>query len=145
MVILIADSCALIAAYDADHPDTDACGQVLDRVGYLVVSPLVLAEVDHMATRILGREGARTIIADIRRYQRVLRVVVPEITADILDLAEGLRDRYAGLNLDLADAVNAALAFQHHTDAVFTVDRRDFRAMRPLGPHKAFRILPDDA
>ena len=31
-----------------------------------------------------------------------------------------------------------------HPNAVLTLDRRDFRAVRPLTPHKAFRLLPDD-
>jgi hypothetical protein len=37
-----------------------------------------------------------------------------------------------------------ALAAQYRTDAVLTLDRRDFRAMRPLTPHKWFRLLPGD-
>ena len=28
-------------------------------------------------------------------------------------------------------------------DAVLTLDRRDFRAVRPLSSHTAFRVLPD--
>ncbi|MGX1368580.1 putative nucleic acid-binding protein [Streptomyces canus] len=48
------------------------------------------------------------------------------------------------MNLDLADAVNVALAADYDTDAILTLDRRDFRAVRPLGRHKAFRVLPDD-
>jgi hypothetical protein len=27
---------------------------------------------------------------------------------------------------------------------MLTLDRRDFRAMLPLTPHKCFRLLPDD-
>jgi hypothetical protein len=27
---------------------------------------------------------------------------------------------------------------------VLTFDRRDLRAVRPLSPHKCFRLLPDD-
>ena len=53
-------------------------------------------------------------------------------------------NRYADLDLDLADAVSVALAADYRTDAVLTLDRRDFRALRPLTPHKAFRLLPDD-
>jgi len=45
---------------------------------------------------------------------------------------------------DLADAVNVALASDYDTDAILTPDRRDFPAVRPLGRHKAFRVLPDD-
>lgn len=40
--------------------------------------------------------------------------------------------------------MNIALATEFDTDAVLTPDRRDFRAVRPLGRHKAFRVLPDD-
>lgn len=39
---------------------------------------------------------------------------------------------------------NVALASGYDTDAILTLDRRDFRAVRPLGRHKAFRVLPDD-
>jgi predicted nucleic acid-binding protein len=52
--------------------------------------------------------------------------------------------QYASLDLDLADAVNVALAAQYRTDAVLTPARRDFRAMRALTPHKWLRLLPDD-
>jgi hypothetical protein len=34
------------------------------------------------------------------------------------------------------------LGYQPST-GILTLDRRDFRAVRPLGRHKAFRILPD--
>lgn len=72
------------------------------------------------------------------------RVVLPQITEDHLGAAQSLRIRHRALNLDLADAVNVALAADYDTDAILTLDRRDFRAVRPLGCHKAFRVLPDD-
>jgi predicted nucleic acid-binding protein len=72
------------------------------------------------------------------------RVVVPEVTEDHLGAAQSVRARYRDLDLDLAGAVNVALAADYDTDAVLTLDRRDFRAVRPLGRHKAFRVLPDD-
>ena len=40
--------------------------------------------------------------------------------------------------------VNVALAARYQTDTVLTLDRRDFRALRPLSRHPAFRLLPDD-
>ena len=64
--------------------------------------------------------------------------------SDILSLAEHTRDRHAALDLDLTAAVNAALALEYRTSAILTLDRRDFRAITPLTPHKAFRLLPDD-
>lgn len=72
------------------------------------------------------------------------RVVLPEITGDHLGAAQSVRGRYRALDLDLADAVSVALAADYDTDAILTLDRRDFRAVRPLGRHKSFRVLPDD-
>lgn len=51
---------------------------------------------------------------------------------------------YPDLRLHLADAVIVALAADYETDAVLTLDRRDFRTLTPLTEHKAFRVLPDD-
>ncbi|WP_280373416.1 hypothetical protein [Nocardia abscessus] len=41
-------------------------------------------------------------------------------------------------------AVCVALADEFDTDTILTLDRRDFRTLRPLGRYPAFRILPDD-
>jgi hypothetical protein len=57
-----------------------------------------------------------------------MRFQIPETGIEILDPARLVQ--YASLDLDLADAVNVALAAQYRTDAVLTLDRRDFRAMR---------------
>lgn len=110
--------------------------------GLLIMSPLLLAEIDHVATRELGREAAVSAVDDIRRWMRVSRIVLPEITEIHLATAQSVRARYKAL--DLADAVNVALAADYDTDAILTLDRRDFRAIRPLGRHKSFRVLPDD-
>ncbi|MFD3657369.1 hypothetical protein [Streptomyces sp. NPDC058620] len=40
--------------------------------------------------------------------------------------------------------MNAVLAEAYETEYILTLDRRDFRAVRPLTGHKAFRLLPDD-
>jgi predicted nucleic acid-binding protein len=63
---------------------------------------------------------------------------------EILDTARLIQQQYEGLDLDLADAVNVALAAQYRTDAILTLDQRDLRAMRPLTPHQWFRLLPDN-
>ena len=49
------------------------------------------------------------------------------------------------LMVDLADAVGVVLADRYRTDAIFTLDQRDYRAITPLTPQfAAFRILPSD-
>lgn len=142
--IVIADTSGVIAAYDDDEPESTRCRTVLAQAPLLVVSPLLLAEIDHVATRLAGRSAARHILADIHHWTQAGRFVIPTVTADILAAAEQTRDRHAALDLDLTDAVNAALALEYRTATILTLDRRDFRAITPLTPHKAFRLLPDD-
>jgi predicted nucleic acid-binding protein len=144
VIIVVADTSGLLAALDSTHPEHPGAGATLMAAGLLIMSPLLLAEIDHVATRELGREAAVSAVDDIRRWMRVSRIVVPEITEIHLATAQSVRARYKALNLDLSDAVNVALAADYDTDAILTLDRRDFRAIRPLGRHKSFRVLPDD-
>jgi predicted nucleic acid-binding protein len=144
VIVVIVDTSGILAALDAAHEEHEAANEALRSAGLLVMSPLLLAEIDHVATRELGREAASSAVDDIRRWMRLTRLVVPEIEERHLSAAQSLRARYRDLDLDLADAVNVALAADYDTDAVLTLDRRDFRAVRPLGQHKAFRVLPDD-
>ncbi|MEU6056793.1 PIN domain-containing protein [Streptomyces sp. NPDC047097] len=144
MIIVIADTSGLIAGLDRHHPEHAAANEAILSAGLLVVSPLLLAELDHVVSRNLGRAAAVSAVDDITRAMRAGRVTVPEITEQHLSAAQGLRGRYRDLDLDLADAVHVALAADFDTDAILTLDRRDFRAVRPLSAHKAFRVLPDD-
>lgn len=138
------DTSGLLAALDATHPDGEAARGVLHRAGTLIVSPVLLSELDHVTRRVLGRAAAHEAIDDIRRWARVGRAVLPAITVEVLDTAQAVRARYVDLRLDLADAVIVALAAHFSTNAVLTLDRRDFRAVRPLTHHPTFRLLPED-
>ncbi|MGY3203018.1 PIN domain-containing protein [Streptomyces sp. TE5632] len=148
MIIVITDTSGLLAALDSTHPEHGAANEAIMSAGLLVMSPLLLAELDHVATRELGREAAVSAVDDLRRWVSRGRVVMPEITEDHLGAAQSVRARYHALDLeldlDLAGAVNVALAADYDTDAILTLDRRDFRAVRPLSRHEAFRVLPDD-
>lgn len=140
MIIVVADTSGLLAALDSTHPEHQGANEAIMAAGLLVMSPLLLAELDHVATRELSREAAISAVGDVRRWMQANRVVVPEITEAHLAAAQSLRARCGTLVLDLADVVNVALASDHDTDTVITLDRRDFRALRPLG--HALR-LPD--
>ena len=144
MIIVIADASGLLAALDSTHPEHQASNEAIMAAGLLVMSPLLLAEIDHVATRELGRAAALSAVDDIRQWMRRGRIAVPEITEEPLGGAQSVRARYRNLDLDLADAVSVALAADYDTDAVLTLDRRNFRALRPLGRYNAFRVLPDN-
>lgn len=144
MIVVVADTSGLLAALDATHPDGHQARRILQDAGTLIVSPVLPSELEHVAQRVLGRDAAHRSIDDIRRWVRAGRAVLPEVTANILDTAQAIRNDYRDLELDLADAVNVAFAAQFHTNAILTLDRRDFRAIRPLTDHRAFQVLPDD-
>lgn len=145
MIVVVADTSGLLAAQDETHPDGEAARRALDDAGSLVVSPVLLAELDHVTRRVLGGGAAIEAIDDIGHWARAGRVVLPEITADVLENAQAVRAHYGDLQLDLADAVDVVLAARFHTNAVLTLDRRDFRTVRPLSGHDSFLLLPDDA
>jgi uncharacterized protein len=143
-VITVADTSGIIAASDRNASESTACRAVLQEAGTLIISPLVLTEVDHLARARFGSQARTAIIDFVLTQARQSRFQIPETGLEVLDTARMVQRQYANLDLDLADAVNVALAAQYRTDAVLTLDRRDFRAMRPLTPHKCFRLLPDD-
>jgi predicted nucleic acid-binding protein len=143
-VITVADTSGIIAASDRSARESTACRAVLQEAGTVIISPLVLTEVDHLAKARFGSQARTAIIDFVLTQAGQSRFQIPETGLEVLDTARMVQRQYANLDLDLADAVNVALAAQYRTDAVLTLDRRDFRAMRPLTPHKWFRLLPHD-
>ncbi|WP_042413878.1 PIN domain-containing protein [Streptacidiphilus anmyonensis] len=143
MILVVADTSALLAASDRSHPEQGAALKALESAGLVVISPLIVAEADHLARRIGGPQFRDALLDRIVDQAQRGRFLVPEVTVELLATARQVMRRYADLDLDLADAVNAALAAEFRTDAVLTLDRRDFRAIRPLTAHPSFRVLPD--
>jgi len=143
-VITVADTSGIIAASDRNAPESAACRALLQEAGTVIISPLVLTEVDHLAKARFGSQARTAIIDFVLAQAGQSRFQIPDAGLEVLDTARMVQRQYASLDLDLADAVNVALAAWYRTDAILTLDRRDFRAMRPLTPHKWFRLLPDD-
>jgi predicted nucleic acid-binding protein len=143
-MIVVGDTSGLIAAFNIGNPEHRAAREALREASVTVVSPLVFAEVEHITTRNIDRKAAYAVNDWLLQQERTTRILVPGVAAGTLRKARMVQTQYAGLRLDLADAVNVVLAEQYETDSVLTLDRRDFRAIRPLTSHKAFRLLPDD-
>jgi predicted nucleic acid-binding protein len=143
-MIVVGDTSGLVAAFNVGNPEHRAARSALREASVTVVSPLVFAEVEHIITRNIDRRTAYAVNDWLLQQERTMRMLVPEVAADTLRKARTVQTLYADLCIDLADAVNVVLAEQYETDSVLTLDRRDFRAMRPLTSHKAFRLLPDD-
>lgn len=143
-MIAVADTSGLLALFNRTEPEHDAVAAAADACGLLVISAVTLTEVHQVASVRAGRHAADAILRTLVARIEQTRIAIAETTARLLRTALALRGRYADLDLDLADAVAVAVATEYRTEAVLTLDRRDFRAMRPLTEHKAFRLLPDD-
>lgn len=143
-MIVIGDTSGVVAAVNSSDPEHQAARSAWRQASTTVVSPLVFAEIEHIMARTGGRPAAYAVNDWLLEQARTLRVQVPEVSAETLRRARRVQDRYAGLRLDLTDAVNVVLAEAYETSTVLTLDRRDFRTVRPLTEHDAFTLFPDD-
>ncbi|MEU4318986.1 type II toxin-antitoxin system VapC family toxin [Nocardia fluminea] len=144
-MIVVADTSGLLAMFNRAEPEHFAVRRAADSASALVVSPMALTEVHHVASVRAGRKIADRILGLLAERIASTRVVLAPPDAAQLEVALSVRATYDGLDLDLVDAVCVALAAEFDTDAILTLDRRDFRVLRPLNGYPAFRLFPDDA
>lgn len=143
-MIIVADTSALYAAFDAAQAEHRAAVQVIEHE-LLAISPLVITELDHLVHRDLGFPAAMQVMDALNARIEYGQYKLAELRHADLAAAHAVRIKYEGLRLDLADAVGVVLADRYKTDQIFTLDQRDFRAVVPLTAGlDAFRILPAD-
>ncbi|WP_067540383.1 PIN domain-containing protein [Nocardia crassostreae] len=143
-MIVVADTSGLLALFNRSDPEHFAVRRAADAASALVVSPLALTEVHHVATVRAGRKVADAALGKLADRIAETRVVVGEIGAAQLRSAVEVRSTYYDLNLDIVDATCVVLADHFDTGRILTLDRRDFRVLRPLSRYSAFQLLPDD-
>jgi uncharacterized protein len=144
-VIVVGDTSGVIEAF-AKGTETDSCRSVLNEASLVVISPLVLTEVDHLTKARFGSTARDKVLAFIFDKVDGMRFTLPDVSGHA-KTARRVKETYRGLDLDLdmADVFNVCLAAEYQTDTILTLDRRDFRAIRPLThEHTHFRLLPDD-
>lgn len=105
----------------------------------LLLSPFVLAELDYLLVRHIGRQAQLSLLDEVARGAYQLESFG---AADVARAREVL-EQYADLDIGLADASIVVLAERHGVTEVFTLDERHFRAMR-VERHKRFKVLPFD-
>lgn len=100
----------------------------------------VTAEVDYLVRQRGGPAAGRRLLEDLAAG----RLLVASLTVDEHGLALRVHDRYAALDLGLADLSVVVLAYRFRTRRLLTFDERDFRAVEPLNGGR-FTLLPADA
>lgn len=139
-MIVVDTSCviALLNRRDAHHAATKRWYARTREL--LVTTPLVVAEVDHLAMARGGTAATGAWRADLR--DGVYRVEWwDSAPVDCVVVA----DQYDQLGVGLTDASLVVLAKRLDTNRIATHDQRHFRAMTPLTNHDAFVLLPSDA
>ena len=139
--MIVLDTGGLYAALDANearHPP--AAAALAASRPPRVLSPLVLAELDYLIAQRVGHRGQMALVQEVVSgvYQ------LDPFSADDLQAASRIMERYADLRVGLTDDSVVVLAQRHRTLDLLCTDERHFRALRGTGG-RPFRLLPADA
>ena len=139
--MIVLDTGGLLAALDANEPLHQGCAGALTRArGPLLLSPFVLAELDYLVGKRVGRVAQAAVLDEVARGAYRLEPFGPDDVAAAIELMA----LYPGLDLGIADASVALLANRHRIRDILTTDLRHFRVL--LAWDRApFRLLPTDA
>jgi predicted nucleic acid-binding protein len=139
--VILLDTSGLLSAIDRSQRRHDACAAVVTTAKRpLILSPFVLAELDYLLATSVGASAQDALLEEVERGAYRLD---PFTAADVA-VARHVIQRYADLNVGLADASLVVLARRYRTRDVLTLDERHFRPMRTLDGRR-FRLLPADA
>ncbi|MGW2399636.1 type II toxin-antitoxin system VapC family toxin [Kitasatospora sp. NPDC001664] len=139
----MADTSVLYAAFDRRDPDHLAANSAMGAARILVISPMVLAELDYLLTTKVSERIAIEATQRINALSRMGIVRIPAITTDLQRQTEDLMLQYEGHAIGLTDMTNAALCWQLPRPVILSLDRhyRTVIAPRNAG-EKPMEVLP---
>jgi uncharacterized protein len=140
-VTTIIDTSGVFAAMDTDASDHVACLTAINTLPQpLVVSPMVVAELDYLTCKRFGIDAAIAFLGDVRNGAYELATADDDDFAMAFDVVKQYRD----LNIGITDALNVALAEKYETARIFTLDGH-YRAVRAFATGDSFTLLPADS
>ena len=137
---MIVDTSVLYSLFDENDPAHDRAVEAVGSAPHpraLVVSPLVVAELDYLVARRCGVSVELAVLRELASGAWEL----PRLSDVEIRSAAGLIEKYRDLNIGVTDASLVVLADRYRTTTVATLDRRHFEAMRSLDG-RPFDILP---
>jgi predicted nucleic acid-binding protein len=137
--VILVDTSGALAALDPRQEHHAAAAQVLVRPQRRILSPFVLAELDYL---IAAHGGQREEMKLLRDVARGVYDLVPFGSDDVAAAIAAI-ERYADLQIGLADASLLVLAERYGCHDLLTLDQRHFRAVTPT-TRKPLRLLPFD-
>ena len=138
--MILLDTSGLLAALDASQRhNREAAASLAAARPPLLLSPFVLAELDHLIGARVGAAARTSLLHEVERGAYLLETMSGTDVA----MANALIQGHADLNISLADASIVVLAERHQIRDVLTLDERHLRVLTADG--KALRLLPADA
>ena len=136
--MIVADTSGLLALFNRSEPTHAAVvAAVRAARAPLVVSPFVVAEVDHLVATRVGPRAAVAVLRELAGGAYVL----PALDGDDLHVAAEVIERYLDQAIGVADASLVVLADRYATRRLLTLDRRHFEAVR-AADGAPFELLP---
>ena len=126
---MFVDTSALLAFFDSAEPRHRDVARAIEAAGEpLVVSPYVIAELDHLVVTRHGGQAELAVLDELGGGAWELACL------DVAELrtARTIVDRYANQRIGLADASNVVLAQRFGQTPIATLDRRHFSVLRAL-------------
>jgi uncharacterized protein len=139
--VIIADTSGLYAIFNRRQPEHQAARAAVERDGGpLLLSPLVLAELDYFILARLGAQAEQKVLAELRSPAYRLA----SFTDHDFKLASEVAVKYGHVQLGLTDASIVVQAARHKTTKILSLDHKHFGAVRPLTSEASFTLLPRD-
>jgi uncharacterized protein len=139
--VIVADTSGLYAIFNRRQPEYQAARRAVERDGGpLVLSSLVLAELDYFILARLGAHAEQIVLAELRSPAYRLA----PFSDDDFKLASEVAVKYGDMQLGLTDASIVVQAARHKTTRILSLDHEHFGAVRPLTADAGFTLLPWD-
>jgi uncharacterized protein len=139
--LIIADTSGLYAIFNRRQPEHQAARTSVERDGGpLLLSPLVLAELDYFILTRLGATAEKKVLAELRSPAYRLA----SFTDEDFRLASDVAVKYGDMELGLTDASLVVHAARHKTTKILSLDHKHFAAVQPLTDDACFTLLPRD-
>lgn len=138
--MIVVDTGGLYAALDANEDlHGRAVAALVSANPPRLLSPFVLAELDYLIGTRFGHQAQLALLDEVTRgaYQ------LEPFSSEDLALARRVMERYADLQVGVADASVVVIANRHRTLDLLCTDQRHFRALRGVDG-KPFILHPYD-
>lgn len=138
--MILLDTSGLLAALTPSQRTHGDCARALaEAQGPYLLSPFVLAELDHLVRKLVGVAGELALLDEVATEAYELVPFGPVEVARIREIVE----QYSDQDIGLADASLVVLSERFGTTDLLTLDERHFRVLQGANG-ASFRILPAD-